>query len=370
MKSIAFYIIYLSSLLGTELDLQYDIAGGNRIEIKKAIKMVPEKQSLGMVYLIEHMSEDDLQTLSSSFLLNNCNLAYKAWEDSPWYTDISEKLFFDYILPYASLNENREEWRKELKQKSIPIIKNANSISEAVVLLNQNIFKEVGVIYSTERPKADQSPSESIKAGKASCTGLSILLIDACRSVGIPARFVGTSSWYNNSGNHSWIEIWDNGWHYTGAAEPTGNNLDEVWFAEHASKATSGDMKYGIFAATWGKTDTYFPMDWLPGIKKYNSIDVTDKYKKSLLNKELIPISLRVLGPLGQRKAVRVIVENENEVIFEGKSKNESCDLNDHLIVLLQKGKTFTFKTEYSKEKLLIQNEQIVDLGIKLKSKK
>ena len=51
-----------------------------------------------------------------------------------------------------------------------------------------SIFEKLDVVYSTKRPKADQSPGESIKAGLASCTGLSILLISACRSVGIPAR--------------------------------------------------------------------------------------------------------------------------------------------------------------------------------------
>ena len=136
----------------------------------------------------------------------------------------------------------------------------------------------VGVEYSTKRPKADQSPYESIEAGLASCTGLSFLLIDACRSVGIPARFVGTPMWHNDSGNHSWVEIWDGEWHFTGAAEPVENQLNQVWFADLASKAKIGDMKYGIFAATWNKTDLYFPMDWLPGIKKYNAVDVTDRY--------------------------------------------------------------------------------------------
>ena len=79
------------------------------------------------------------------------------------------------------------------------MVKDMQSAYDAVVFLNQKIFDELGVIYSTKRPKADQSPYESINAGMASCTGLSILLIDVCRSVGIPARFVGTPSWYNNS---------------------------------------------------------------------------------------------------------------------------------------------------------------------------
>jgi hypothetical protein len=36
----------------------------------------------------------------------------------------------------------------------------------------------------------NQNVSESYKLGKSSCTGLSIILVNACRSVGIPSRCV------------------------------------------------------------------------------------------------------------------------------------------------------------------------------------
>jgi transglutaminase-like putative cysteine protease len=78
----------------------------------------------------------------------------------------------------------------------------AKTPSAAAALLNQRIFPLLKIKYSTQRPKADQSPHESIRAGLASCTGLSVLLIDACRSVGVPARFAGTPLWTNKSGNH------------------------------------------------------------------------------------------------------------------------------------------------------------------------
>ena len=55
-----------------------------------------------------------------------------------------------------------------------------------------------------------------MRQGMASCTGLSILLVDALRSVGIPARFAGTASWHDDRGNHSWTEVrLDDGWHFT-----------------------------------------------------------------------------------------------------------------------------------------------------------
>ena len=33
---------------------------------------------IGMEWLISHMPEEDLKTLSSEFLINNCELAYEA----------------------------------------------------------------------------------------------------------------------------------------------------------------------------------------------------------------------------------------------------------------------------------------------------
>ena len=67
-------------------------------------------------------------------------------------------------------------------------------------------FGQLSVKYSTARKRANQSPKESIEQGLASCTGLSILLADACRSVGVPARLAGIPSWKNKNGNHTWVE--------------------------------------------------------------------------------------------------------------------------------------------------------------------
>ena len=363
MKYLLIYAFYFTSLIGSVFQKQFDVAGNNKFEIQKALNLVPEKQFKGMAYLIQHMPEEDLKNLSSDFLLNNCSLAYNAWYQSAWYSEISEELFFNYILPYANLNEKREEWRKEFNEMCLPIIKNAKTISDAVVLLNQNIFEEVGVIYSTDRPKADQAPFESIEAGMASCTGLSILLINACRSIGIPARFVGTPLWYNNSGNHSWVEIWDDGWHYTGAAEPVGDKLNEIWFAEYASKATPGDMKYGIFAVTWENKELYFPMDWLPEVKTYSSIDVTHNYKKGFKPEALIPIRVRFINTAGKRDATDIKVKNKNTIIFEGITKDETFDSNDHLTIMLGKGEVFIFETRYGEKQFIVEEETLLDLG-------
>ena len=220
----------------------------------------------------------------------------------------------------------------------------------------------VEVHYSTERPKADQSPYESIDAGMASCTGLSILLIDACRSVGVPARFTGTPLWYNESGNHTWVEIWDEGWHYTGGAEPTGDRVDEAWFAGSAAKATKGDPQHAIFAVTWNKSNQHFPLVWLPDVKTYGAIDVTDRYAEEQAS-ILIPIRVRAMNSAGERQVVHVVVANDNgEFLIEGNTKNESADANDHLTFMLPKGETITLQSSDDATELLVDAESMIDL--------
>ena len=58
-------------------------------------------------------------------------------------SDIPEEIFFDSVLPYANLNERREEWREDFQNKFTSIVKNAKSSYEAAVLLNHQIYEKV-----------------------------------------------------------------------------------------------------------------------------------------------------------------------------------------------------------------------------------
>ena len=182
-------------------------AGGNRAELEAALTGVTETERPGMEFLIQHLPVGDLTSLSEEFLVEHVRYAYKAWGAAPWKDAIPEEYFFNNVLPYASINERRDTWRKDFFERFSPLVAEAKTPSEATAILNQEVFPMVNVKYSTQRPKADQSPYESMEASMASCTGLSVLLIDACRSVGVPARFVGTPKWSDNSGNHSGVEV-------------------------------------------------------------------------------------------------------------------------------------------------------------------
>ncbi|HIA19292.1 MAG TPA: polyhydroxyalkanoate depolymerase, partial [Planctomycetaceae bacterium] len=145
-------------------------AGENRGQIQAALDRSPKAQREGMQFLVTHMPDQDLKTLTAEFLLENLSLAYQAREESAWKAKIPHEIFLNNVLPYATINEKRDRWRKDFHDRFLPVIKDVQSPGLAAAKLNQNIFKLTNVKYSTKRAKADQSPYESMESGLASCT--------------------------------------------------------------------------------------------------------------------------------------------------------------------------------------------------------
>ncbi|MBN9120619.1 MAG: polyhydroxyalkanoate depolymerase [Planctomycetes bacterium] len=256
-------------------------AKDNRKELEKALVDVPKDQRKGMAFLVENMPDADLASLKAEFLLTNCDLAYKARRELPWGKDVPEELFLNDVLPYANVDEKRDAWRKEFYEMCLPMVKDCKTPTEAVQKLNKELFAKLKLGYSTQRRAPNQSPKESIEQGKASCTGLSIVLSDAARSVCIPARLVGTPLWVDKRGNHTWVEIWDKGWHFTGACEPDPNGLDRGWFVGAASQAKKDVPEHAIYATSFKKTKQHFPLVWAANNRTVPGENVTDRYARA-----------------------------------------------------------------------------------------
>ncbi|MCH2105004.1 MAG: polyhydroxyalkanoate depolymerase [Planctomycetes bacterium] len=326
-------------------------AGDNRAQLEAALERVEESERPGMEFLIRYMPDGDLKSLDADFLVEHVRYAYKAWEVAPWKDAVPEEYFFNNVLPYASINERRDSWRKDFFERFSPLVAEAKTPSEATAILNQKVFPMVNVKYSTQRPKADQSPYESIDASIASCTGLSVLLIDACRAVGVPARFVGTPRWSDDSGNHSWIEIYDDGWHFTGAAEPTGDELNRAWFTGRAANAVAISEVYGIFAVSYKPTPQRFPMVWRPDADYVHAVNVTARYTGPgcELTEGYAWVRFKVTSAAtGQRVPATVAVaDSSDSVLFDLPAKDERFDANDHVTKPMKIGGSFRAHASY-----------------------
>ncbi len=155
----------------------------------------------------------------------------------------------------------------------------------------------------------------------ASCTGLSVRLTDACRAVGVPARVVGIPSWVNKRGNHTWVEVWDETWHFAGACEPDRRGLNHGWFEHDASLAQRDSLRHAIYATSFLKTDLTFPMVWARGVAYVSAVNVTDRYAKT--------------PPLtGDQRSV---LEKAARAFFDGRPTSEPQEYARELDALLLK---------------------------------
>lgn len=337
------------------LDKAFEKAGNNAVELEKALKDAPENQKEGMAFLIAYMPERDLQSLKADFLLENAAYAYQAREQFPWAKAIPDSIFLNEVLPYVSLNEKRESWRKEFYERFSKYVAKCTNIFEAIDSVNRNIRDEVVVDYNTKREKPDQAPFESMRQHMASCTGLSILLTDAFRAVGIPSRVAGTPNWHDERGNHNWTEVWADGkWYFTEYYFP--GQLDNAWFFADAGQAVKNDPDKAIYASSFKPTGISFPLVWDENIRYVYAENVTDRYTDlyqkhySAIAKDGDHVALRVMAfkdkkhdkQSEDRVATNLDVFHGKLQMGGGRTAGPTQDMNDVLTFMLKKNQTYT----------------------------
>lgn len=320
-------------------------AGENRAELHKALELTPKNQLEGLRFLLEHMPESDLKQLKSDFLLTNVNLAYKARAEFPWGKELPDEVFFNDVLPYASLDERRDNWREDFHKRFSTIVKDAKTLDEACMLVNTAIKDELKVEYSTKRKKANQSPYESMEQGVASCSGLSILLVDALRSVSIPARVAGIPAWTTKQGNHNWVEYWsprDKQWHFI-EYYPDAKGPDHSWFVADARQANPDSFIHSIYATSWKGTGIHFPMVWDMDSKIVPGVNVTDRYlsKEEPDAADLCELRIDFTNDEGARMAIPVQVIQGDVIVEQGKTPGKTDDMNRFFQAKVKRGQIY-----------------------------
>ena len=230
-------------------------------------------------FLVDNMPARDRATLGCDFLMENLTLAFAAREKFPWAKNLPERIFFNDVLPYASLDEPRDAWRADFFKWASEIVRNCTNATDAAQALNREFFKKINVHYNLARKRNNQSPTESIEQGKATCTGLSIILVDACRAAGVPARIAGVPQWVQKDGNHTWVEVWDGNWFFTGSDEYDPKGLNRGWFTHDAAlTARSTNSWNQIYATSWRRTGDYFRLMWDADSREVHGLNVSARY--------------------------------------------------------------------------------------------
>jgi hypothetical protein len=348
---VALLLLGASALGGAD---PLDRAGDNEPEIAAFVEAAVEKHGedgrRAAAFLVEHMSERDLRSLGSELLIENLDCAMRARAEFDWCRTLPEEIFLNDVLPYASLDETRERWRPAFFEQCRDIVKGCSTAAEAAQALNRELFNAINVHYNTGRKRPNQSPAESIEQGRATCTGLSIILVDACRAVGVPARVAGTALWSNKRGNHTWVEVWDDGvWRFTGADEYDANGLDRAWFTADASRAIEDDWRHAIWATSWRRTGDHFPLVWNLEDKTVPAVNVTRRYASDAASDGdagTATVHLRVSErPAGPRLETRVdVIDGSGAVVASVTTKAGQADMNDMPAVTVEPGLDYTLR--------------------------
>ena len=110
------------------LDKALETSGTNQPELAKAVESATPEMKEGVAFLISYMPERDLKTMKGDDLLSNVKLAYEARNRFAWAKSVPDSIFLNDVLPYASLNEERDQWRADFYKRFAPYVENCKTL--------------------------------------------------------------------------------------------------------------------------------------------------------------------------------------------------------------------------------------------------
>lgn len=106
----------------------YELFGTGELTIEEVQDSV--RKLYGSVSSRQVQGVSDL-TLSSEFLIDNIEWAFKVWNEQPWGKNVSFTDFCEYILPYRLADEPLKPWREKVYKAFNPLLDSIRCLPEA-----------------------------------------------------------------------------------------------------------------------------------------------------------------------------------------------------------------------------------------------
>lgn len=154
----------------------------------------------------------DVDYITSDYIIDNVNLAYKSWKKNPWCKHVTFSEFCEYILPYKVLDEPFEKWREYFIDKYSWLkdsLKNKYDPVEACKLINKDVsrwFKFNSLFYKFP---FNIGFSRLIKGKIGVCPQMVVITAYAARALGIPVVVDFIPNYGNRRGKHMWLSVLD-----------------------------------------------------------------------------------------------------------------------------------------------------------------
>lgn len=167
-------------------------------KLKDSIKITPQPYKVM-----------DVEVLTANFLIKNIDLAFDSWRNNAWSKSYDFKTFCEYVLPYRSIVEPLEDWRKEYQFQVSNAINIAVGKDKPAEVATHAIktLKNFNFVNSRPDPIPFLSPKQLLFRREGSCPDLANLTLLACRSIGLAVTFDFTPFHGASSNKHFWNTI-------------------------------------------------------------------------------------------------------------------------------------------------------------------
>ncbi|MDR3246671.1 MAG: discoidin domain-containing protein [Prevotellaceae bacterium] len=190
------------------------------------------RQSLIDTYgLGEPVVREDVKYITGDYLINNIELAFKAWQEQPWGKHIGFDVFCEEILPYRVSTEPLENWREKARASFADLNRSfkepQTTTIDACSRVNNMLPR-----FRLDHDFPAMSYSQLMASARNSCTGMAALAVFAMRALGIPVTVDYIPYWTNHDVGHTWNTVSDSaGRHFLfmGAETNPGRPLRSQW---------------------------------------------------------------------------------------------------------------------------------------------
>ena len=184
-------------------------------------KLVLDTYRLG-----KQVRHEDVKHITAEYLINNIELAFKVWQETPWGKHIPFDAFCEEILPYRVSTEPLENWREKALASFADLYTSFINDTTGITAVEAcNKINDVLPRFRMDKDFPSMSYSQLMASTRGLCDHMATLAIFAMRGLGIPVTFEFTKMLPYYDRGHSWNSVRDSsGVHHSfmGAETNTG----------------------------------------------------------------------------------------------------------------------------------------------------
>lgn len=159
-------------------------------------------------YSSEYRLRRDFEVIDSQYLIENIDLAFKAWE-KPWARDLNFDDFCKYILPYKNQGDKPTRWRLELSNRFAWLsdsLKNLHDPVEVCSRVNDILKKECSLMTNFSKIPTIVHFDLVKHTGFGLCRDITNYTNYCMRAVGLAVTW-DFSTWSSRSLGHDWSTL-------------------------------------------------------------------------------------------------------------------------------------------------------------------